>query len=377
MVFLMKKYLHFIMGIIFGVVMVIASRQIYKRYKSPIQHLAIKLLKREEAFLEKDKNNPHHTLISAADAYKEFQTSPNKPTLRVKTINFDPSVKPENVRVQIIHEVLAEKYNLTYDDENYDILLNSFFDNESVPSVSPNIVRIYYTGEVYAGDPNLYLDTNDLVTGFAFIDHPNYVRVPFSYLRDTDKMRHDYQRPGTCDPSKKPYFACFVVSNFGSWLPGRFDGVDARDRMFHQLSLYKKVMSGGLHLNNMGGVVPYAETKKFMSQCKFIIAYENIISYPGNVTEKPFQAWFSGGVPLYNTHKDGMVDLNPKSLLYAGDFATEEEFIEYIKKVDNDDELYCKIWNEHIITDPSKDYSSMKDKLRQKLYEAIEKKVKK
>jgi hypothetical protein len=124
-------------------------------------------------------------------------------------------------------------------------------------------------------------------------------------------------------------------------------------------------------------VVPYAETKKFMSQCKFIIAYENIISYPGNVTEKPFQAWFSGGVPLYNTHKDGMVDLNPKSLLYAGDFATEEEFIEYIKKVDNDDELYCKIWNEHIITDPSKDYSSMKDKLRQKLYEAIEKKVKK
>ncbi len=372
----MRKISYLILGIIIGMMVSIGAWQTYKRYKSPIQHFAIKLLKREDAFIqEADKNNPHHSLIGSS--YKEFQGDPSKPTLRMKTINFDPGVKPENVRVQVIHELLAEKYNLVYDDKNYDILLNSFFDNEYVPAVSPNVVRIFYTGEVYAGDPNLYLNTNDLVLGFAFLDKPNYVRFPFSYLRDTDKMRHDYKRPGKCEPQKKPYFACFIVSNFGDWLPGAFDGVVARDRMFYKLSLYKKVMSGGLHLNNIGGVVPHGETKKYMSQCKFVIAYENILSYPGNITEKPFQAWFAGSVPIYNAHKDGMVDLNPKAVLYAGDFATEDEFIEYIKKVDNDDELYCKIWNEQIITDPSKDYEVVKDKIRKKLYDAIDRKVKK
>ena len=223
---------------------------------------------------------------------------------------------------------------------------------------------------------NPYLDNSDLVMGFDFIDHPNYIRMPFSYLVASDKMRHDYKRPGKCEPAKKPYFACFLVSNRGDWLPGKFNGATARDRMFHKLSLYKKVQSGGKHLNNIGGIVSNADTYSWIDQCKFMLAYENTLDYPGYVTEKPFQAWFGGAVPIYNTHEDGLVDVNKKSLLYAGDFESEEDFIEHIKKVDNDDDLYCKYWNEQIIDNPDNDYKALQDRIRVKLNEILDRKLK-
>lgn len=40
--------------------------------------------------------------------------------------------------------------------------------------------------------------------------------------------------------------------------------------------------------------------------------------------------------------------------------------IKYIKQVDNNDELYCNIWHQRIITDPSKDYQILKTKVQNK-----------
>jgi hypothetical protein len=133
----------------------------------------------------------------------------------------------------------------------------------------------------------------------------------------------------------------------------------ATEYFINYLSI-KPVISGGKHLNNIGAVVPYGDTEKWLSQCKFTIAYENTLNYPGYITEKPYQAYFAGTVPIYNGHRSNLVDVNPKSILYAQDFANEDDFVEYIKKVDQDDDLYCKIWNEQIITDPSKDYEVLK-----------------
>ena len=51
--------------------------------------------------------------------------------------------------------------------------------------------------------------------------------------------------------------------------------------------------------------------------------------------------------------------------------------VEYVKKVDNDDELYCKIWNQHLITNPELDFEVTKEKLRKKLFKLIETKLNK
>ena len=303
-----------------------------------------------------------------------FPHDPNKPTIRMMTINCGDEIPPQMNEIAPIHEVIREKYNIEYVDKDPDILLNGFLGKHPAPKDS-QIIKIFYTSEVYLdNDPPKYLDTYDLVIGFDFIETPNYIRIPFQYTALNSQLKHDYDRQAKCNPNKE-HFACFLVSNNGEWRQGKFQGAQARTKMFHRLSLYKKVLSGGKHLNNVGGPVPDAQ--EFLSQCKFTLAYENTLNYPGYVTEKPFNAWLAGTVPIYNTDPVGLVDINKKAVIYAGDFKTEEELVDYIIKVDNDDKLYCDIWNQQIIDNPENDYEVIKSKLRIKLNEIFEKKLRK
>ncbi len=337
------------------------------------------LYKRAYIFGFKDgKNNA--TLQKNLSAWKsstenKFPHDPNKPTIKMMSINFGDEIPPELSEIGPIHEIIREKYNIEYVDHDPDILLNGFSGRHKAPS-DPKIIKIFYTSEVYLdNNPPQYLDTYDLVIGFDFIDRPNYIRMPFQYVGvKGDKIRHDYDRHMKCDPSSKPHFACFLVSNNGEWRKGQFEGARTRTRMFHRLSLYKKVLSGGKHLNNVGGPVP--DSHEFLSQCKFTLSYENTLNYPGYVTEKPFNAWLAGTVPIYNTDPAGLVDINKKAVIYAGDFKSEEDLVDYIIKVDNDDELYCDIWNQQIVPGQEKDYETVKAQVRRKLNEIFEKKLK-
>ena len=354
----MKRFLWYFLVV---ALVVTATIAVY-RPRSPVG----KVLTFSINSIKKAKNYISETVESTSQKVSSI----GKPTIKIHAINYE--YLASEIDVTILTEVLREKYNIEYTDEGYDILLNGFLNRTPLPT-DPNIVKIHYTSEAHIGDPRNHLDSHDLVMGFDFIEHPNYIRVPYAYMRINSKMRHDYNRGMKCDPKSKKHFACFLASNGGEWLD-KFDGARARNRLFHKLSLYKKVISGGKYLNNIGNPIPYEETMEWLSQCKFVIAYENQINYPGYVTEKPFQAWLAGSVPLYDTHKSGLEDLNSNATIYAGGFATEDELINYIKKVDNDDALYCKIWNEQIITDPSKDYEALKDKIRQKIDEILTRK---
>ena len=313
------------------------------------------------------------TLAQNIANVKQVPNDPSKPTIRMMSINFGDEIPPEMSEVGPIHEVIREKYNIEYVDHDPDVLLNGFLPKHSAPT-DPKIIKIFYTSEVYLDkNPPEFLNDYDLVVGFDFIDAPNYLRIPFQYVYSArNNVRHDYDRHMSCNPNKE-HFACFLVSNRGDWMKGKFDGAEARTRMFHKLSLYKKVLSGGKHLNNVGGPVP--DGLEFLSQCKFTLSYENTLNYPGYVTEKPFNAWLAGTVPIYNTDPAGLVDINKNAVIYAGDFKNEEELVDYIIKVDNDDKLYCEIWNQQIVNDPSKDYEVIKGKVREKLDEIFKRKL--
>ena len=304
----------------------------------------------------------------------------------------------------MLNEILSEKYNIEITSSNYDIIIDSVFGNEPLPTtrhceedkvrrgnltsdkreiakVARDLamtsshkcpIKIFFTGEaIKPRNPENY----DLVMGFDYIDHPNYIRVPLYYMYpiyDAHNIRTDYDR-GTCNPHK-PYFACFLYSNSGENDPKRFDGAMARNSLFDKLSGYKKVESGGKYRNNIGHMVSREDTMQWMSQCKFVVSYENQ-TYDGYMTEKPFLSYFAGAVPLYYGDKHAMQDINSKAMIFQGDFAGQDEMVEYIKKVDNDDALYCEIWNERIIVDPSKDYEVVKLKLKAMLNAALTRKT--
>ena len=295
----------------------------------------------------------------------------------------------------MINDILSEKYNIEVVTSNYDIIIDTVFGNEPLPDTKSNRhceedkvqrgnlsmmhsacdpVKIFFTGEaIKPRNPDNY----DLVMGFDYIDHPNYIRLPLYYMYpiyDARNIRTDYNR-GTCNPHK-PYFACFLYSNSGENDPKRFDGAMARNSLFDKLSEYKKVESGGKYRNNIGHMISREDTMNWLSECKFVISYENQ-TYDGYMTEKPFLSYFAGSVPLYYGDKHAMEDINGKALIFQGDFAGQDEMIEYIKKVDNDDALYCDIWNQRIITDPAQDYEAVKSKVRDKLSPILDKKPRK
>ncbi|NDB82569.1 MAG: alpha-1,3-fucosyltransferase [Alphaproteobacteria bacterium] len=192
-------------------------------------------------------------------------------------------------------------------------------------------------------------------------------------------MSIDYKRStrqGKCNSNKK-YFGCFLATNDNL----DNDGVKARIDLFHKLSSYKFILSGGTSLNNntpnnssKSRIVPIKETKEFLSQCKFVIAYENTSLVEGYITEKPFQAYFSGAIPIYNGHKSVIEDLNKNAIIYSEDFDSKDDLIEYIKTIDSDDELYCKIWNQNIINKKEQGFQEYYNRLRDKIYEVLDKK---
>lgn len=300
----------------------------------------------------------------------------SKPILRMKLANAYEGLTLETF--PMLAEIFNEKYQVIIDNDNFDVVINLPYRNEPVDY--KNAVRLYYTGEVVILKRDSKTEVElikinpeeyDLAMGFDYIDHPNYIRVPLYYTFYTNKVSTDFER-GECNPSSKPYFACFLVSN-GGW--NQFnDGAIKRNRMFHRLSLYKEVKSGGKYLNNTGGPIPHEETFNWLSKCKFTLYYENQ-TYPGYNTEKALLGYISGAVPIYYSHPIGLKELNTKAMILANDFEDEDALVEYIKKVDADDNLYCDIWNQNMIDDPNKNYEVLKEKVSNKIYKIIDTKV--
>ena len=102
---------------------------------------------------------------------------------------------------------------------------------------------------------------------------------------------------------------------------------------------------GGKYKNNVGNVENKTE---FLSSYKFSIAMENTEG-DGQVTEKIIQSFIAGTIPIY--YGDYTIDefINPKSFILIRGQKDMKEKIEYIKKIDNDDDLYRKILKENIL----------------------------
>ena len=301
--------------------------------------------------------------LSVVIISKSFSSS--KPTLIVKYINQWDGFSLE--KLEMLNDLLNEKFNVVNDqkNDNYDLVIDGVFGKEKIKNAKA--IKIFFTGE--AIEPKL--DNYDLSIGFSYKNNPHYIRIPLIYMekgRDGKNLNSNNTRTKSCNPDK-PFFACFLVSNgtANSWLTGKeYDGVIKRDRLFHLLSLYKKVESAGAHLNNRGEILSKKDTQEFLSKCKFIIAYENQ-SFPGYITEKVFQAYNAGAIPLYYSDTQAAKDINTKAIIYAPNFNSEESLVEYIKKIDQDDKLYCDIWNEKIIIDSTRNYEAVKETLRKKL----------
>ena len=109
-----------------------------------------------------------------------------------------------------------------------------------------------------------------------------------------------------------------------------------------RLSRYKPV-------SIYGAIARKQISNKFIpaSTYKFVFAFENDL-YPGYVTEKVIEAWCTGAIPLY-WGNDPLGYINPAAIINLNDFSSFESFYEYVKKIDQDKDLWEAIANQPIL----------------------------
>jgi hypothetical protein len=261
--------------------------------------------------------------IAFTDFWGGFENNPTGMT------NFD----------NVLYRMLSEFYDIEISNEP-DYLFYSVFGNNHFNY--KNCVKILYTGENKR--PNF--DECDYSLSFDYMDDERNLRFPLSAItlyetgnKDGFKKDIDFDKI----KSEKTEFCNFIFSNPNAQL---------RNMLFQELSKYKRVDAGGRVLNNIGYLVD--DKLKFQSKYKFSIAFENS-EYPGYTTEKLVHPKLVDSIPIYWGNPVVDKDWNTKSFINAYDFDNLLDLIDFIKEVDNNDDLWYKMLMEPHLNPNSKD----------------------
>ena len=206
-----------------------------------------------------------------------------------------------------------------------DFLIYSCYGNEHLKY---SCYRIFYNGE----NQRINWNACDFAFSFDHISDERYYRLPnWIWYNDPGLLLNP--KPGIdIMLSNKTGFCNMVVSN-----PHSSKRID----FFHKLSTYKKIDSGGRYLNNIGS--PVDDKLAFISRYKFTLSFENS-SYPGYTTEKIFEPMIAGSIPIYWGNPDVGRDFNTASFVNWHDFKDDQQLIVFIIKLDNNDDLYARMW---------------------------------
>lgn len=155
--------------------------------------------------------------------------------------------------------------------------------------------------------------------------------------------------PREANPSERSGFACaFLGKNSGM-----------RSHAINALGMLGKVDVFGPAVGR-----PVGNKATVAKDYKFMLCFENDL-YPGYVTEKPFDAWATGAVPLY-WGNDASNYLNPRALINLADFDGLEPFVGEVAMIMQDAPSMAEIASEPILLRPP-DMTAIERSIREKV----------
>jgi len=225
---------------------------------------------------------------------------------------------------------LGEDYQFEYTEEtDAPYVFCSCFGN-SVTKYSG--VRIFICGENVYPDFNLH---DYAVTFFPITFGQRYLQLPLIRFYEQAYQSLLREKAYTKEHIEGKKFCSYVMSNTKNSAP-------IREELFHQLSTYQQVDSGGRWNNNVGG--PVEDKIAFQSGYKFVIACENS-STPGYLTEKFADAALSGAIPIYWGDPEVTRFINPDSFINVNDYDSLESLVQRVAALDRDDAAYLQMLN--------------------------------
>jgi len=244
-------------------------------------------------------------------------------TIKLKFVDMQQGFVPDN---NFWCNFLSQFYNIEL-SETPDYLFYSVFDSEHLKY---NCIKIFWTGENQSPDFNIC----DYAMGFDCLQYGDrYFRLPLYYIYEAHfaKMLTKTEFFAS-DLANKTEFCSFVYSNNHA--------SPERQIIFDKLSAYKKVVSGGRLMNNIGGAVK--DKIEFQERSKFCIAFENA-SVPGYTTEKLIHAFASRTIPIYWGDTAVNQHFNTESFINCHDYNSFDEVVERVKFLDCNDAEYLKM----------------------------------
>lgn len=210
------------------------------------------------------------------------------------------------------------------------------------------------------------------------INHPNDFRIPLHIICDYPfhkEMRLPFEREINFEQIKKEKtkFCNFIYSQ----------DINTRNEFFKELNKYKKIDAPGRCMNNMPAISDgdprssrlsdgWAKNKlDFLRYYKFTIAFENVVR-DGWTTEKLTHPLLVNSIPIYVGNEKVSKDFNTESFINYNDFKDMESFIQYIKKVDSDDDLWRQYLEQPIFKTKEQYEFDSHDRIKNKLNEIIE-----
>jgi alpha(1,3/1,4) fucosyltransferase len=239
-------------------------------------------------------------------------------------------------------ELFSKRYAVILDDVNPDFLIfgDKNFGQENLKFNDKKCVKIFYTGENQR--PWEY-QCHYAIT-FDHYDMPLHYRLPLYVIYDWDNQRKGLRTAATYERNKEQLkeergFCSFVVRN---------GNCQYRNQFFAKLNAYKTISAAGPLFNNTGFILPYGDEamkskQEYLPKFKFNMCFENS-SHPGYATEKLYEALCGNTIPIYWGSPTIECDFNPKAFLNWHDYQNDDDFLEAIKRVDNDTDLYEEMY---------------------------------
>lgn len=196
--------------------------------------------------------------------------------------------------------------------------------------------------------------------------HVPFVYLPFyitsfgeRYINKFDELLLDHPNTQKIESKPKTKFCAFMYSQ----------EIEFRNTLFDMLTTYKKVDALGKCRHNADGNIDrhvYEVGNKTYNDLavekykpyKFVLAIENS-RHPGYITEKIINPMLAGAIPIYYGAPDVIQHFNPKSFIRIDDFASFEDAIQYIKQVDQSQELYDAYLKEPWFSTPNDTVKSL------------------
>ncbi len=272
-------------------------------------------------------------------------------TIKIKYLDFWEEFDPEEF---MMTKILKKHFNVEIcDDADFVICscIRDFYCYLEYPQV-----RIMYIGENYIPDLNMI---DYAITPYPIELKDRCFHLPQG-LKSPEKNKYCVEK----SRGKTVFDREFLKTKtaFANFCASHESEHNIRGDFFKKLCEYKKVDSIGTYLNNTGARVKISDGSKneYQRKCKFTLCFEST-SHVGFNTEKILDAFYSDTVPIY--YGDPYIGdiFNKKAFIDVSDYDSFDDAIKAIEEIDNNDELYLKMLNEPVFTDPDYPERLMKE----------------